>query len=206
MMREIGAARTVLQREQPVDWSTESLARFRRCDTSVADEVVDREADVELVELTAKVLDELTERQRAVAVLYSHGLQRKEIAAHLDVSPRVVKRSLEQLLSTGRRRLIRLGDPCTTSETAGNDIGRLPVQVPGAGTWTVLMWRKDAAGNADPATASDPVTLRYDPEPPQLAFDAPSSSDPTLVSVPVTDKVSGLADGSIEISPAGSNT
>ena len=68
------------------------------------------------------------------------------------------------------------------------------------------LWRRDAAGNADPATASDPVTLRYDPEPPQIAFDAPSGSDPTLVSAPVSDKVSGLADGTIELSAAGSST
>ena len=68
------------------------------------------------------------------------------------------------------------------------------------------LWRRDAAGNADPATASDPVTLRYDPEPPQIAFDVSSGSDPTLVTAPVSDKVSGLADGTIELSAAGSNT
>lgn len=98
------------------------------------------------------------------------------------------------------------GGSCNTTETAGTDIARLPVAVPGAGQWTVAMWRKDAAGNADPATASDQLTLRYDPEPPQLAFDASPSSDPTLVTAPVADKVSGVADGSIEISQAGSST
>jgi hypothetical protein len=98
------------------------------------------------------------------------------------------------------------GATCDTGETPGNNIARVPIQVPGPGTWTVSMWRRDAAGNADPATASDPLTLRYDPEPPQLSFDTPSQSDPTLVSVPVTDKVSGLADGTIEIGLAGSNT
>jgi 5-hydroxyisourate hydrolase-like protein (transthyretin family) len=51
-----------------------------------------------------------------------------------------------------------------------------------------------------------PVTLRYDPEPPQLGFDASSTTDPTLVSVPVTDAVSGLAGGTIEMSPIGSGT
>ena len=50
------------------------------------------------------------------------------------------------------------------------------------------------------------MTLRYDPEPPQLGFESPSASDPTLVAVQVTDKVSGLADGAIEISATGSNT
>ena len=39
-----------------------------------------------------------------------------------------------------------------------------------------------------------------------MAFDAPSASDPTLVSAAVSDRVSGLADGAIEISAAGSNS
>lgn len=117
MMRELNAVRNVLQREEPVDWSTESLTRFRRCDTSVAEEVVDREAQDELVELSVKVLDGLTERQRAVAVLYSHGLRRKQIAAQLEITPRIVKRSLEQLLTSGRRRLIRMaGGGCVEGE------------------------------------------------------------------------------------------
>jgi hypothetical protein len=98
------------------------------------------------------------------------------------------------------------GGGCTQREQTANDIAGLPVQVPGPGEWSVSLWRRDAAGNADQATASDPVTLRYDPEPPQVGFDAPSASDPTLVSAPVTDKVSGLADGTIEISAVGSNT
>lgn len=117
MMRELNAVRTALQREEPVDWSAESMARFRRCDTSVAEEVVDRETEGELVELSVRVLDELTERQRAVAVLYSYGLQRKQIAAQLDITPRIVKRSLEQLLTSGRRRLIRMaGGGCVEGE------------------------------------------------------------------------------------------
>ena len=98
------------------------------------------------------------------------------------------------------------GGACTTGEAAGDGIARLPIQVPGSGTWSVSMWRKDGAGNADPATASEALTLRYDPEPPQLAFDAVSTSDPTLVSAPVSDKISGLADGRIEISAAGSDS
>jgi hypothetical protein len=98
------------------------------------------------------------------------------------------------------------GGACAQGEKAGDGIASLPIQVPGPGQWTLSVWRRDAAGNADPATASDPVTLRYDPEPPQVAFDPPSSSDPTLVSATVVDKVSGLADGTIEISAAGSGT
>ena len=98
------------------------------------------------------------------------------------------------------------GGACTQSEEAAAGIATLPIQVNRPGTWTVSVWRRDAAGNADPAVASDPVTLRYDPEPPQVIFDAPSASDPTLVTAPVTDNVSGLASGIIEISAAGSKT
>ena len=54
--------------------------------------------------------------------------------------------------------------------------------------------------------ASVPVTLRYDPEPPQLAFEPPPAGDPTLVAVQANDRVSGVAGGAIEIGPAGSGT
>ena len=68
----------------------------------------------------------------------------------------------------------------------------------------ISIWREDAAGNHQPANASVPVTLRYDPEPPDLGFEEPSAADPTLVSALVTDKVSGLAGGEIELSAQGS--
>jgi hypothetical protein len=97
------------------------------------------------------------------------------------------------------------GGACNSTDIAGDGISRLPLQAPGPGEWTVSMWRRDAAGNADPATGSVPVTLRYDPEPPQVSFDPPSQSDPTMITAPVVDKVSGLADGTIEISAVGSN-
>jgi hypothetical protein len=48
--------------------------------------------------------------------------------------------------------------------------------------------------------------LRFDPEPPQLGFEAPSADDPTRISVLATDRVSGVGGGEIEISPAGSGT
>ena len=68
------------------------------------------------------------------------------------------------------------------------------------------MWREDAATNHEPSNASVPVPLKFDPEPPQLAFEQGSSSDPTLVSVAVTDRVSGLASGQIELSRQGTGT
>jgi hypothetical protein len=93
---------------------------------------------------------------------------------------------------------------CERSDRGGPDVSSLTIAVPAPGEWRFQMWRRDAAGNQDEGYASTPVTLRYDPEPPKLGFEQSPASDPTLVSVLVTDDVSGLADGSIEISRAGS--
>ncbi|MDQ6750688.1 MAG: hypothetical protein M3Z33_08055, partial [Actinomycetota bacterium] len=95
------------------------------------------------------------------------------------------------------------GSNCARNELPGQDISSFPVSVPAPGEWTVSMWRRDAAGNADEHAASVPVTLRYDPEPPTLGFEPTSAADPTQVAVQVTDKVSGLAGGTIEISRQG---
>ena len=92
------------------------------------------------------------------------------------------------------------------ADQTGVDIAGFGIQVPAPGEWQISVWRGDAAGNASEEAASVPVTLRYDPEPPQLGFESPSPGDPTLVAVQVTDKVSGLADGAIEISRAGSDS
>ncbi|MDX6644139.1 MAG: large repetitive protein, partial [Solirubrobacteraceae bacterium] len=89
-------------------------------------------------------------------------------------------------------------------ERSGPDIAGLTIAVPGPGEWRFRMWRRDAAGNQNEGYASVPVTLRYDPEAPKLSFEQSPPSDPTVVSVLVTDDVSGLADGSIEIGRAGS--
>jgi hypothetical protein len=93
---------------------------------------------------------------------------------------------------------------CVTSEQQGAGISRLGVRAPAPGEWNLSLWRRDAAGNQTAAAESVPVRLRYDPEPPQLAFEPPSANDPTLVAVAVKDAVSGLAGGTIEIGPAGS--
>ena len=95
---------------------------------------------------------------------------------------------------------------CTANEVAGLGIASLPIAVPAPGQWSVAVTRRDAAGNLDEHAASTPVTLRYDPEPPTLGFEPTAAADPTQVAVNVTDKVSGLAGGAIEISRQGTHT
>jgi hypothetical protein len=99
------------------------------------------------------------------------------------------------------------GTDCGQASRPGTGIAAISdLTVPGPGEWQLTMWREDAANNHEPANASVPVTLRFDPEPPELAFEELTPSDPTLVSVAVTDKVSGLASGQIELSRQGSGT
>jgi hypothetical protein len=93
---------------------------------------------------------------------------------------------------------------CSRGQQAGGNLSRFGIAAPAPGEWEVSLWRRDAAGNETEVAASVPVRIRYDPEPPQLGFEPPSAADPTLVAVAVTDRVSGLAGGSIEISASGS--
>jgi hypothetical protein len=96
---------------------------------------------------------------------------------------------------------------CVENRVAAPSISDLSgVSTPNAGEWTLRVWREDAAGNHQPGNASVPLLLRYDPEPPRIAFEEPSRSEPTVMSAAVTDTTSGLATGQMEISREGSGT
>lgn len=92
------------------------------------------------------------------------------------------------------------GGPCQTQERAEAGIHSLDgVTVPAAGDWILRAWLRDAAGNADRRTAADPVDLRWDDEAPAAAFLPQDPNDPTRVAVQVSDQVSGVASGVIEM-------
>lgn len=98
-------------------------------------------------------------------------------------------------------------DECASGDRAGEGVATIDsLAVPSPGEWELRLWREDAAGNQQSANASQPVKLRFDPEPPQLGFENQTVEDPTRVSVLVTDRISGLAGGGIEISSAGSGS
>jgi hypothetical protein len=99
------------------------------------------------------------------------------------------------------------GNDCVNGDRAGAGVATIDnLAVPSPGEWELRLWREDAAGNQQADNASSPVRLRFDPEPPQLGFENPSAEDPTRLSVLVTDRISGLAGGKIEISRAGSGS
>jgi hypothetical protein len=97
------------------------------------------------------------------------------------------------------------GGECATGTRAESGVAAIAgLAVPAPGEWELSMWREDAAGNQQPANASVPVKLRFDPEPPTLGFEGAQTDDPTRVSVLVDDRLSGLGGGEIEISRVGS--
>lgn len=99
------------------------------------------------------------------------------------------------------------GNECVSGDRRVAGIASIDnLAVPSPGEWEIRLWREDAAGNQQADNASQPVRLRFDPEPPQLGFENPSVENPTRVSVQVTDRISGLAGGGIEISRAGSGS
>jgi DNA-directed RNA polymerase specialized sigma24 family protein len=100
--------RARLKREVLVD---HSAREFQTVDPTLAppDEVLmKREERAELDELTLAILDRLDERRRKVAVLHSHGLARNDIARHLGITARIVKRDVEGILAAGREQLTRV--------------------------------------------------------------------------------------------------
>jgi len=99
------------------------------------------------------------------------------------------------------------GGECIGGDRAGSAIASIgSLAVPAPGEWSLRLWREDEAGNQEMANASEPVHLRFDPEPPQLGFETPSADDPTRIAVQATDRISGVAGGGIEISRVGSGT
>jgi RNA polymerase sigma factor (sigma-70 family) len=106
---ELGDMRDRVKQEILVD--DVSNAAFESTDAALAspaEVLIESEDRAEIDRLILAVLDRLADRERQIAVLHSHGLARKEIADHLGVTPRLVKRSVEEILATGRDQLVRL--------------------------------------------------------------------------------------------------
>jgi hypothetical protein len=97
------------------------------------------------------------------------------------------------------------GESCSEGSQTGAGIDRLDhLRPPSQGDYTLQAWLEDAAGNSDPATRSDPVHLRFDDVPPELAaFELLDEYDPRRIDVLVGDGASGVAGGIIEMRRAG---
>jgi hypothetical protein len=93
---------------------------------------------------------------------------------------------------------------CTGGSRTAAGIARLEgISVPSLGEYDLRVWLEDEAGNVDTQTASDPVRLRFDDQPPQAAFELQDETDPTRIDVRASDSGSGIASGLVEIRRVG---
>ncbi len=97
---------------------------------------------------------------------------------------------------------------CRDGAVDGRDIHALgPILAPSQGDHTLQLWLEDQAGNQSFAlSASEPVHLRLDQDPPQVAFEPQDAGDPLRVSVLAGDALSGLDTGSIEMRRRGGDS
>jgi hypothetical protein len=105
-------------------------------------------------------------------------------------------------------KLCTLAGACpTTGERTQTDVTELTdVRAPAPGEYRLHIWLEDAAGNQKEANAAVSVPLRFDPDPPEVAFLPPEPADPLRVAVDAVDRHSGLATGEIEMRAANAQT
>lgn len=96
------------------------------------------------------------------------------------------------------------GGVCVSGESAAATHAG-PLVLPHAGEWDVQVWLEDAAGNATPTSASAPLRLRLDPDPPLLRFLPSDPAAPSRIAAQATD-LSGLVGGEIELRRRGSTS
>jgi hypothetical protein len=110
-------------------------------------------------------------------------------------------------ITRARWKLCRPDGSCSTGLRSEAGIQRLPrVSLPAPGDYRLYVWLEDAAGNQREANAAVSVPVRFDPEPPEIAFLPLDPTDPLRVSVNAVDRHSGLARGEIEMRSSGSQT
>ena len=96
---------------------------------------------------------------------------------------------------------------CVSGRSDGAGITEInDLKVPSQGDWTLTVWLRDAAGNARPETAAEPVHLRFDAGPPTVEIRPQDPEDPARVRVRASDAVSGIARGEIEVRRQGSDS
>jgi RNA polymerase sigma factor (sigma-70 family) len=104
-------------RERPTDASNSHFESLSPIAPGPEDALLEQERVAELDELAGAVLAALSERQRQIVALHTRGCRRPEIARRLGVTPRSVKRALEQIMALSRAELVRLaGRGCGSGE------------------------------------------------------------------------------------------
>ena len=96
------------EREPIADQPYDDLDPNDLCAPGADTVVLEREKHAEVADVAKVVLEHLSARQLDVAALHARGFRRREIAERTQLSPRAVKRLMEQVLTIGRAELAEL--------------------------------------------------------------------------------------------------
>jgi len=111
--RELARSQQRARRELPVDPHVLSVLPAAGVAAAPEQQLIDHEDDLEVERVAHAVLGRLSERQREIIALHVRGRGRPQLAAHLGMTPRSVKRQLERIMTVGRAELVRLaGEGC----------------------------------------------------------------------------------------------
>ena len=99
------------------------------------------------------------------------------------------------------------GMNCAVDRASATSYPASGVTIDGDGVHTVscTAWNRAVGPQGQPNTGGNSITIKIDEAPPAIAFEPPNPSDPTALVVDTSDSESGVADGSIEMAPAGTN-
>jgi RNA polymerase sigma factor (sigma-70 family) len=115
--RELARSRRRGRREVPVEMEALSVLPGAGVAPAPEQELIDREGDPDVDRVAHAVLERLSERQREIVALHARGGKRPQIAVHLGLTPRTVKRQLERIMTVGRAELVHLaGHGCEAGE------------------------------------------------------------------------------------------
>jgi RNA polymerase sigma factor (sigma-70 family) len=107
--RELGHTLRRARFETPVGDAFGTLDAIPDAADGPVEQLIEREDQAELERVARAVVGRLSERQRRIAALHARDHRRPQIAEHLGITPRSVKRQLERIMAMGRAELVRLG-------------------------------------------------------------------------------------------------
>jgi hypothetical protein len=97
------------------------------------------------------------------------------------------------------------GTTCGIGSTPGPYSQGMTIDGDGVHTVTCKAWNNAVGPDGEPNSTTESMTVHIDESPPTITFEPQNPLDPTRLTVDATDNESGVASGSLEMAPVGTN-